>query len=346
MAIGAVCVCWIAAIVRIQTTLIRGPRLRARVLLTGAMISLSFAETFAFLPHLADQLVPNMSVYLSSVGLIITAGLTNAYADALSRKSAMLRLNVWIGVTALVVGVLTVSWTLDPSIRAFRFEGNYLTHGPVTGAATIFYLCEYLPVLATLPRVTWVAARLPRSEDLPTRTGLGLIITAMVIGTGGYSLDAGTVIVHAANTHMVSTMQPYNLAQGFKNVAVLLLVVGVALMAGSPTISHEMHQHQLRQDLMSLWIIAVGQYPDVRLPGRATSTRMMVEIMDALRRTRCTPPMDQEEVIPILCKAIREGSTQGSTTAAAIVSTVPAQEDLLVRMSQALSATDEVVYAQ
>ncbi len=309
------------------------------------MISLSFAETFAFLPNLADQLVPNMSVYLSSAGLIVTAGLTNAYADSLLGVVKKLRLTAWIGLTILVLSILTATWVSDSSIRAARFQGDYLTRGPVTGAGTAFYLCGYLPVLATLPRVASVAWRLPRSEDLLTRSGLWLIIAAMGIGTIGFSLDAGTVIVHASEAQMALTMQPYNIAEGLKNVGVLLLVVGVALMAGSPTINHSVHQHQLRRELMGLWNIIVKQYPDVRLAGRATSTRMMIEIMDGLRRTRCTPPADQESVIIDLCKAVREKSTQGTTTAAAIVSTMPEQESLLVSMSRALDKADEVAHA-
>ncbi|MDQ2852117.1 MAG: hypothetical protein M3Y49_15570 [Actinomycetota bacterium] len=167
----------------------------------------------------------------------------------------------------------------------------------------------------------------------------------MAIGTIGFSLDSSAVIVHASDVHIFSTMLPYAIAQGLKDVGVLILVVGVALMAGSPTINHKVRQYQLRQELMPLWVILVGQYPDVRLAGRATSTRVMVEIMDGLRRTRCTPPTNEDSVIPLLCRAVREGSTRGITTAAAIVSTMPEQEQLLVSMSQALSATDEVAHA-
>ncbi len=63
-------------------------------------------------------------------------------------------------------------------------------------------------------------------------------------------------------------------------------------------------------------------------------------------RVEVARPADQESVIIDLCKAVREKSTQGTTTAAEIVSTMPAQEDVLVSMSQALSTTDEVVHAQ
>lgn len=346
MSVLIVLVCWVAAGVRIQTTIIRGPRLRGRLLLTGAIVAFSFAETtLKFMPYVSTGPVRNAALYLSFVGGVLTMGFANAYLDELIGRIGRFRTTRWVTPTVLALSVTTFGWLAADLDGTSEHQGLDLVYGRMPISVVLFYLGTYVPVAVTLLRVVWVNSHLPKPDDRLTRTGLRLVTTAMVVGALGFITDIAAVLMRAFGATGHQVQGPYRVAQSVTGLAAAILVVGVALMAAAPTTGHLTTERRRRNQLYPLWSTLTSEFPDVRLSGPRSATRMTVEITDALRHTRFTPPTDHEMLVSAMVQAIQQHSTTGVTSLAEALSRMPSQDDVLADLSQQLRRPTKELHA-
>lgn len=262
-----------------------------RTSLTFAVVLISLCAGLRYeLSGVLDRFSPNLAEVLSYSLLILSVGMANVYLDALTDPAPSWRASRHhVVIATALVGAILLSWSLIPGAHEYVVQPG-INRLPMSVPLLVFNLAAFGSLIPVGARVIAFCRqkirsnrKAPSSPEPGSYAGLTLIWAFSLAGLAG-CLDVVLTSLWRLPSAAPLPADSFHLKFPPAANAVCLtgLTSGVVVLLLGPRLQSWRESRDLARLIEPLWRCLVQQHPQVKLEGRHTVTRRLIEVHDAL----------------------------------------------------------------